>query len=114
MTENSESNKEPNVDPEDLPDDGGVEVEKGVGSIGDNPDTTSSSQTRWTYIATLLAGVAVTSLPILVLGASAGLLSLTIVTQGWFVLYSTIVLMAATWTFGEETLKAVQRAKSGK
>jgi hypothetical protein len=32
MTEDSEPNEEPNVDPEDLPDDGGVEVEKGYGS----------------------------------------------------------------------------------
>jgi hypothetical protein len=32
MTNNEDADQDPNVDPEDLPDDGGVEVEKGYGT----------------------------------------------------------------------------------
>lgn len=78
----------------------------------DDDSTTLNSEERWTYIASLLSGIVVTSLPVVIVGAGAGLLSLAGVSQGWLILYSTVVLMAATWVFGEETLNAVRRAKS--
>jgi len=74
-------------------------------------DLTTSTKERWEYIGTILAGVMVLSLPVLVTGAAAGILSVSAVTQGWFVLYATITLMAATWAFGEGTLKAVKKAR---
>lgn len=76
-------------------------------------DTTSSSMTRWKYIGTILAAIMVISLPVIMLGAAAGTFSLSPIGQAWFVLYSTVTLMAATWAFGKETLEAVQKARSG-
>jgi len=35
MTDDEDSDEGPNVDPEDLPDDGGVEIEKGYGTSKD-------------------------------------------------------------------------------
>lgn len=83
-----------------------------VSDDGDS-DTTSSTMTRWKYIGTILAAVAVLSLPALILGAASGMFTLTPIGQAWFVLYSTVVLMAATWAFGKETLEAVQQARGG-
>lgn len=74
-------------------------------------DTTRSSKTRWEYIGTLLAGLTVSSLPIIITGTAYGALSLSPIGQTWFILYATVTLMAATWAFGEETLKAVQKAR---
>jgi hypothetical protein len=73
-------------------------------------NTTTSTKTRWEYIATLLAGVMVLSLPVLVLGAALGPLSLAPISQGWYLLYGTVVMMAATWAFGKETLEAAKEA----
>lgn len=77
----------------------------------EDESTTRSSKTRWEYIGTLLAGAMVTSLPVLVIGASYGVLSLSPIGQAWFVLYATVTLMAATWAFGKETLNAVNEAR---
>jgi len=74
-------------------------------------DTTSSSMTRWKYIGTVLSFILVVSLPALMLGAAAGLFSLAAISQGWFALYSLVVMMAATWAFGKETLEAVNKAR---
>lgn len=78
-----------------------------------DPDTTNSSMTRWKYIGTILATIMVVSLPVIVLGAAVGTFSLSPIGQAWFVLYSTVTLMAATWAFGKETLEAVQQARGG-
>lgn len=74
-------------------------------------NTTRSSRTRWEYIGTVLAALMVVSLPVIVIGAAAGTLTLSPIGQAWFVLYSTVTLMAATWAFGKETLEAVQKAR---
>lgn len=74
-------------------------------------NTTRSSDTRWEYIGTILAGLMVTSLPVIVIGSSYGVFTLSPIGQAWFVLYAMVTLMAATWTFGEETLNAVQKAR---
>lgn len=74
-------------------------------------DLTTSTMERWQYIGTVLAGVTVLSLPILIVGATLGLLSLSAIGQPWFILYATVTLMAATWAFGEETLNAVKKAR---
>ncbi len=76
----------------------------------DDNSTTKSTRTRWEYIGTLLAGVMVISLPILILGAAYGPLVLAPISQGWYVLYGLVVLMAATWAFGKETLEAAKEA----
>ena len=78
---------------------------------GDDPTTTLSSETRWTYIASVLSAIVIISLPILTIGTALGIMTLAGISQGWLILYSTVVLMAATWVFGEETLNAVRRAR---
>lgn len=77
----------------------------------DDDSTTTSAQTRWEYIGTILATVMVVSLPVIVLGTAFGVLTLSGINQAWFVVYSTVLLMAATWAFGKETLEAVQKAR---
>lgn len=76
-----------------------------------DPDTTSSSMTRWKYIGTVLAGVMILSLPVIIGGAALGVLSLAGISQAWFGLYFLVTMMAATWAFGKETLEAVQKAR---
>lgn len=72
---------------------------------------TTSNDTRWAGTGTVLALVLVTSVPVIVGLAAAGVLSLAAVPQATFVLYATLALMAGVWTFGDETLKAVRRAR---
>lgn len=74
-------------------------------------DTTSSTMTRWKYIGTILSGLMVASLPTIIIGAAFGVSTLSPIGQAWFTLYSIVVLMAATWAFGKETLEAVQKAR---
>jgi sterol desaturase/sphingolipid hydroxylase (fatty acid hydroxylase superfamily) len=74
-------------------------------------DLTTSTMERWEWIGTILAGAIILTLPVLLIGAGAGYISLGAVPQAWFVLYATIALMAATWSFGKETLKAVKKAQ---
>ncbi len=80
----------------------------------DNDDTTTSSKMRWTYIATVLAGLIVASLPIIIIGTAVGALTLSAISQAWFSLYFLVTMMAATWAFGEETLNAVNKVRSKK
>lgn len=77
----------------------------------DDENLTTSTAERWEWIGTILAGMTITSANILILGAAYGVLSLSQIGQAWFILYSTLVLMAATWSFGKGTLKAVQKAR---
>lgn len=74
-------------------------------------DLTTSTKERWEWTGTLLAITTVLPLPVIILLAGLGFFALGMVTQGWWVLYSTVVLMAATWTFGKETLEAVKKAR---
>lgn len=77
-----------------------------------NENLTTSSKERWEYLGTVVSILILTSLVLLVLGSSYGLLSLTAIGQSWFLLYSTVCLMSATWVFGKGTLKAVQKFMS--
>ena len=74
-------------------------------------DTTTSIKSRWTYTGTLLAILTVPSLPLVVLLAGLGIVSLGVISQGWWIAYTTVVLMAATWTFGKETLEIVYKIR---
>lgn len=75
--------------------------------------TTTSSERRWKYTGTILALLTVASLPALIILAGLSVVALSPITQGWWLLYGTLVLMAATWTFGRETLQAVYEARGG-
>jgi len=77
----------------------------------DDEDTTSSSMVRWQYTGTVLAALMVTSLPILTIGTALGALSLSGISQAWFGLYFLVTMMAATWTWGKETLETIQKMR---
>lgn len=77
-------------------------------------DLTTSTMERWEYIGTMLAGLMITSLPVIIIGTALGTLALSGIGQAWFILYATVSLMAATWAFGKETLEAVRQARENK
>lgn len=74
-------------------------------------DLTTSTKERWEYIGTILASLMIASLALLTVGGAWGFLMLDAISQGWFALYATVTLMAATWAFGDETLKSVRKLR---
>lgn len=74
----------------------------------DDENLTTDTAQRWEWIGTILSFLIIASFVVLILGAAYGLLTLSAIGQSWFILYSTVVLMAATWSFGKGTLKAVR------
>jgi len=76
-----------------------------------NEDVTTNTRERWQWTGTILASVMVLSLPLIVGLTTAGVLSLSPISQGWFALYFTVTLMAATWAFGKGTLEAVREVR---
>lgn len=77
----------------------------------ESDEVTSNTNTRWTYIGTVLAACMIISLPAVIIGGATGALALSSVGQAWAALYAIVTLMAATWAFGEETLNAVQKVR---
>lgn len=73
--------------------------------------TTTSADRRWKYTGTVLSILLIASLPVLIIGVGVGVISLAGVSSSWWVLYTTAVLMALTWTYGKETLEAVSEAR---
>lgn len=78
----------------------------------DDETLTKSAKERWEYTGTVLALFVVLSLPLVVVLTGLSIFTLSPISQAWWALYATVVLMAATWTFGRETLKAVKEARS--
>lgn len=73
--------------------------------------TTDDPRTRWEGLNTVLSLLLIMSLIAIVSFVIVTGTSVSVLGQAWFVLYSTIVLMAATWAFGKETLQAVRKAR---
>lgn len=80
----------------------------------EDDNLTKSYRQRWEYIGTVLAAVMIFSLAAITVCVAAGIFTLSALTQGWFVLYFTVTLMAATWAFGEGALEAVQKIRGKK
>lgn len=78
----------------------------------DSTAITTNPEMRWRWTGTILAVLIVTSLPAFVTLFGFGIISLGAIGQGWAALYATIVLMAATWVWGKETLQSVREARS--
>lgn len=74
-----------------------------------NKDTTSNDDVRWQYLASVVVGVLLLSLPFILGLTALGIISLGAISQAWFGLYATITLMAAVWLMGEDTLNAVRK-----
>lgn len=79
----------------------------------DENDITTSENARWVGTGTILSIAMVLSLPAIIILAGLGLLSLSGISQFWFTLYFLVTMMAATWVFGEDVLKAVRKTKDG-
>lgn len=77
----------------------------------DSTTITTNPEMRWRWTGTILAVIAVSSLPIVILLAGVSVITLGQISQGWWALYATVVLMAATWVWGKETLQAVKEAR---
>ena len=83
------------------------------GAEFDTSHTTINTNKRWKYTGTIVTSIVVLSLPILIILAGLGVVSLAAISQAWLVLYGTVTLMASTWLYGKETLEAVQDARNG-
>lgn len=77
----------------------------------DDENLTTSTRERWEYIGTVLSALMVSSLPVLLVGTAFGIFTLSGIGQAWYILYATVVTMAATWAFGKETLEVVRQAR---
>lgn len=73
-------------------------------------DTTTNDDVRWKYLASAVTVVLVVTLAVLLIGASLGVLSLSAISQGWFILYGSALLTSVVWLYGEE---AYTRWKGG-
>lgn len=74
---------------------------------------TTNRKLRWDLLASVIAGVALISLIVLISAAALGVVTLTGISQGWFLLYTTVVLTATVWTFGAEALGKAREAMQG-
>lgn len=63
---------------------------------------TSDKTTRWEYLSSFITLILYVTLCALLIGASAGLLSLGAIPQAFFVLYSTALVASTGWLFGRE------------
>lgn len=74
-------------------------------------DITNSTDVRWTYLASAITAIVIISFMSLILLTAAGVFTLGNITQSWFILTSTVVLMAAAWLWGTDTLQAVRETR---
>lgn len=80
----------------------------------ENDDSTMKRISSKRGILSALTALAlVISVPAIVGAAGLGIISLSVITQGWFAMYSTLALMAAVRLFGKDTLESVREAKGG-
>lgn len=76
-----------------------------------DPDLTVRDSVRWKYLASLITSIVLIGFMALITAAAAGVMSLGAINQAWFVLFSTVVMMAAVWLWGADTLAAVREAR---
>jgi len=74
-------------------------------SDDDDENLTTNTAERWEYLASIITGVLVLTLSILLIGSSIGVLSLSAIPQPFFLLFSSCLLTAIVWTFGEDAFK---------
>lgn len=77
-------------------------------------DFTVHTEKRWKYTGSIIVSILLISLPLLITVTVLGFGSIAAITQGWLLLYSTVVLMAATWLFGKETLETVRHVRKNR
>jgi len=74
-------------------------------------EATTDTKLRWEWTATVAALSLLLSLSVITVCLTAGLFTLAPVTQAWFALYSFAVSVAVVWTFGQEAVKTIKKAK---
>ena len=65
-------------------------------------DTTESDDVRWKYLASFVTVSLIGTLTVLVIGGALGVLTLSAISQAWFVLFATAVVSAIAWVYGED------------
>lgn len=78
---------------------------------GEIDDVTNSTDVRWAYLASVITAIVIIGFLLIIGLAAAGILSLSAISQGWFILTATVVLMAAAWLWGTDTLEAVRESR---
>lgn len=96
--------------PEDAPE--GYKTTGEGADIGGDSETTSVD-TRWRWTNDILAGILVTSLPLIVGLAGGGVIDLTRVPVEVRLAYLTAGGVASVWAFGPSALKAWKQARGG-
>lgn len=91
----------------------GTKTGKHTRSQSDDGGLTTNRKLRWDLLASVVAGAACVSLLVIVLMAVLGIATLSGVPQGFFLLYSTLVLTSTVWTFGGEALAKAREAMQG-
>lgn len=69
---------------------------------------TQSTEIRWKYLASAITAVLVLVLAVLLIGAALGVLTLSVISQAWFILYATSLSVSLVWLFGADAYNAVK------
>lgn len=78
----------------------------------DDDQLTQESDIRWTYLASLLAGVVVIGFVVLIGAAALGHANLDTIESGWFYLVWLLVVTATGWVFGTDILDKYSRVRN--
>jgi hypothetical protein len=73
----------------------------------------TGSDPRWKWLSTVCSIVTIVSFVAYVGLVMIGVMSVSALSQGWFILYFTAVLVAVTYVFGRETLEVVAEFREG-
>lgn len=71
-------------------------------------DTTKNDDVRWKYLASVVTTLLVVTLAVLLIGAAVGALSLSAISQAWFILFASTLSASVVWLFGPEAYNAVK------
>jgi len=76
----------------------------------DEDELTKGSGTRWEWLATVVVGATTLVFLLLIFLAALGIVTLSVLTQPWFLLFSTVVVASYAYALGKEYVSY----KSGK
>jgi uncharacterized membrane protein YccC len=71
--------------------------------------TTKSDDVRWKYLASGITILIMGTFCALLIGASVGVITLSAITQPWYLLLATAVSTALVWVYGEECYQVFTR-----
>lgn len=75
-------------------------------SVESDPDLTSSTNARWTYLGSVMAIIITVTFLVMVGAGVFGIASLSSIPAPWFYVLALLVLTAGGWTFGDDLVEA--------